>query len=271
MIFIDAHVHIYDCFNLDSLFNAAYENFHRATQLHAPVSKTNIFFLLLAEGTSSNFFESLLQNAQNQKTGPNLLTDWLIHPTSEKSSLIIQAKNNTEHSLILAAGRQYITREKLEILALLSDGVIQEGLSLSDSVKAICKINGIPVIPWGVGKWLGRRGGLLKDYLQNIDCNNKKIYLGDNGGRPFFWPPSSHFHIASQKGINNFAGSDPLPLTNEYNKPGSYGVFCEGNIDLETPCRDLKQLLSETDKLHPYGNQESFFRFFLNQLAIRRK
>ena len=52
------------------------------------------------------------------------------------------------------------------------------------------------VIPWGAGKWLGRRGAVLSRYLRSVD--DPGIFLGDNGGRPNAWRPR-HFGLGETR------------------------------------------------------------------------
>ena len=57
VIIVDGHVHIYDCFDLDTLLDAAYHNFTMAVPGHRE-DKRFMGCLLLAETSKDNWFSS---------------------------------------------------------------------------------------------------------------------------------------------------------------------------------------------------------------------
>jgi len=58
MILFDAHVHIYDCFDLNSFFTSAYKNFSEAGEKIDTGRDIN-YFLLLTEAGDCNYFTRL--------------------------------------------------------------------------------------------------------------------------------------------------------------------------------------------------------------------
>lgn len=146
--------------------------------------------------------------------------------------------------ITFVCGYQIVTSEKIEILNLGSSTVIEDGLKAKD---VLLKVDGIPVIPWSPGKWLGERGKIIKS-LSNDVYGGKILYkhfLADF--KPF-------------KGI--LPGSDPLPKVGEERLVGRIGVVGEREIDsLETARIFLKEAKSE------FGSElsiaESVFRYLL--------
>jgi len=268
MILVDAHVHIYDCFNLERFLNAAYSNF-RAEADRLGIGDKFVPILLLAETAKENWFKRLLEYTSRElRIGVGTNINWTFHKTNEKCS--IYAKLNSNQGLFIISGQQIITREGLEVLSLCTEKKYYDGEHLEKVIRAVRGIEGIPVIPWAVGKWIGQRGVLVKQILHKIETSG--IFLGDNGNRPSFWPKPPHFRLGEKKNIKILPGSDPLPLSSESGKAGSFGFSLNRSISHEYPARDLKQLL--TDPAVPfrsYGRLENPYHFFRNQLALRMR
>lgn len=263
MILVDAHVHIYDCFQLSDFFDTAARNF-RATANQLSQDATNPFtaLLLLSEGTNSCFFSRLKVNANRGKQ----IGEWTLARTGEPYSMRLE--NISGQVLYLVAGRQIITSEKLEVLALITDIQFPDGLSLAETIKKVTEAGAIPILPWGVGKWLGKRGKIVREFLENYQGAN--IFLGDNGGRPRFWPTPRLFNLGRTKGIINLPGSDPLPITRDSSRVGSYGFYLMNwPIPYSKPAQSIKEiLLQRKSPPHPYGSLLPIMKFFSNQRQL---
>lgn len=268
MILIDAHVHIYDCFNLENIFESAYSNF-KSTADRLLYKNDFIGILLLAETSKDNWFHQIANHAvgknlpDGKKTG-----NWTFHRTDENYSLYgrsIKPKN-----LFLIAGQQIVTKEGIELLALGTNERYANGISLTELIESINKTDGIPVIPWGFGKWIGDRGKLLIKLIESKE--RPRFFLGDNGGRPLVLPAPNQFRLAEEKGIKILPGSDPLPITSESQRIGSFGSSLCGIISKEHPAQDLKQaLMDPMVQFQTYGRLENPVRFLCNQIIIRLK
>ena len=192
MILADAHVHIYDCFDLEKFLDAAYSNFQsQADRLGQ--GDNFIPVLLLAETAKDCWFNRLREYADGKNTHRDrAIQKWEFHLTGERLSLF--ARSGNSKSLIIIAGRQVETAEGLEVLALSTTVSFRPGIPIIDLIKEVKKHDAIPVIPWGFGKWLGRRGSVLKRLLKL--AKNSDFFLGENGGRPNITLSPSHFKIA---------------------------------------------------------------------------
>lgn len=264
LILADAHVHIYDCFDVEQLLDSALKNFQNNARKQ---SKNDDFagILLLTESRGDNYFQNFL--ATGEISGHR--NKWSFQTTQESISLIARNQHNQE--LILIAGRQIVTLEKLEVSALFTEKNIEDSLSLEATIKAIIADGGIPVLPWGFGKWIGKRGKLISDLLAN-NTNNKlaNLCLGDNGGRPWFWRQPAYFTQAQQQNLRILPGTDPLPIADQFYRPGSFGFMIKADLSPEQPGKELKKMLIDpTIILQNYGNLESSWRFLRNQLALR--
>lgn len=267
MILSDAHVHIHDGFDLETFFDSAHSNFENAaSQSDCASDFTGI--LLLAESSKDNWFQNIFDFADGKKL-PNdkKIGKWKFYHTNESCSLL--AKSKSAKNLILISGRQILTSEGLELLALATTEKFKDNTPIVELIKQVNDKNGIPVIPWGVGKWLGKRGQIVKELInKNMSY---PFYLGDNGNRPRFWPQPSILKLAEKKKIRILAGSDPLPFNFESCKAGSYGFSIKLKIDPRTPARFIKQVLRNAENriVRQFGSLESNHRFILNQLRIQ--
>lgn len=268
MILVDTHVHIYGCYNIREFMNSSLTNFKYASKM---IQCENSFsaFLLLAESKQHNWF-SLLRSCATG-TNPEIkgrLGNWEINLTGNKGTL--RAVNKNGEGFFIVAGRQIVTREHLELLALFTTEQFKDGEPMESVLENILSKDAIPVIPWGVGKWIGKRGTFLKHFLTH--ATPSILYLGDTGSRPSFWGTPYPFKIAAKNGIRVVAGSDPLPIVSDVCRPGSYGSVFFAKLNETSPSVHLKQLLRDSKtKIANYGELESPVRFLRRQLTLRLK
>lgn len=264
MILIDAHVHIYKCFDLQIFLDSAFINFQQEG-LKKGQGDDFTSVLFLTDWPGQNWFQ-LLASFIDGKSTNKTFQNWTFNSTNESCSLFV--KRNDGKGIFLIAGRKIITSENLEVLSLFTNNIVKDSMSLEETIHRIKENDAVPVIPWAVGKWMGHRGKILKNLIEvNKDPN---IFLCDNRNRPIFWPWPKYFREAERRGIRILAGSDPLPFASEVRRVGSFGVSISGFINREEPAKYLKQILmDQNNNLHLYGNLENFFNFFRNQFAIQ--
>ncbi|MGV7223214.1 MAG: hypothetical protein ACQ9MH_17000 [Nitrospinales bacterium] len=268
MILVDAHVHIYDCFDLEIFFDSAYSNFKSAAER---LGYGNEFsgILLLAETSNDNWFKHLYEYADG-KNLPDGKTagEWKFYHTDEICSLSARSENS--QNLFIIAGRQIETSEGLEVLSIVSSDVYEDGISIRKTVKEVFENGGVPVLPWGVGKWFGNRGKIISNLI--LSENSHPVNLGDNSGRPVFWKRPQQFNIAEKNAISILPGSDSLPFVSDQTKAGSYGFWVKRVIDRQMPAHTMKLIFNdEKSTILPYGHSESIIRFFRNQIRMQLK
>ena len=158
MVLCDAHVHIYDCFDLDLFLDSAWRNFYQQAQLlFTPTNFCAV--LLLTEAKQDHWFSEL-----KEKT--SVASNWTFNETNEPDSLFAQDING--HRILIINGRQIVTSENLEVLALALSNELPDGKPIDGVVEWVIQNNGIPVIPWGFGKWWGHRGNVLSKTLSSL-------------------------------------------------------------------------------------------------------
>ncbi len=264
-ILVDAHVHIHRCFDLENLLDAALANFDQVSQLQ---SEPYVGVLLTADiGPRTwldHFSDKILDSAKSLDF--NSGKRWVLLKTREPYSF--KAYNCDGRTIVIILGRQIVTEEAIEVLGLMTEKDFAEHLPLKKTLHAIVSSGALPVLPWGVGKWIGRRGSLLRGFLETEQTSS--LFLGDNSGRPTFWLRPVYFQQAERKGIGILPGTDPLPLKEEYRRVGSFGFKLMGSLSEDCPAASLKRLLDNSSQsIEPYGDLETPLRFFRNQLMLR--
>jgi len=260
-ILVDSHVHIYSCYSVKRFFDFAIKNFIiESKKLN---SKKFVGVLFLTETKNDNYFRKLRENQfDNELDNVNLK----LIKSEENNSLVYRYNDDTY--LIIISGKQIITSEKLEVLALGTTKDLDYGESLRKSVEKINSVGALPVIPWGVAKWIGKRERIIKNFLEtNIEL---KYFLGDNSGRPVFWSTPKLFKIARAKGVMTLRGSDPLPLSSQEEKVGRFGFYFNANLDLNCPAKDVNGYLLNSDSApNDFGKLEVPLNFLKNQFSMQ--
>jgi hypothetical protein len=259
-IIADGHVHLHLCFQFKNVFNAAIENFYKWNNNNLE----NIYrILFLTEGENEDSFNILTNLAGLNKE----LGDWKLKKTNEFSSLY--AENHQGQNLFIIAGRQIIAAEGVEVLALGTTNDFKDRLPMNDLIDKIRNSGGLPVIPWGFGKWIGYRRSLVNIYLERYG-NKKPLFLGDNGNRLKYLPRPKQFYRGEEKGIRVLPGSDPLPFPSEQSRIGSFGFMIKGQLNPEQPTTSLYRLLVQPNlQIKHFGNLERPLRFFRKQIAMQ--
>lgn len=264
-VLLDAHVHIYDRYPLAKFLDSACLNYKKAAEKLGDYDGF-VGILLLTETSRDHWFSRLQRLADGVFTGEINSRDWRFEHTEEPCSLV--AKRGDREDLYIIAGRQIVTSERLEVLAIGADREYPEGLPLNEVIELVQESGALPIIPWGFGKWTGFRGNVVRQVLLNKPGTD--LFLGDNGGRLQYWFDPAQFKIARKNGIRILPGSDPLPFASEYRRPGSYGFMLNAPVSSMIPAADIKRhLLNRDVSITPYGRREGVLRFIKNQLSMQ--
>ena len=253
---IDGHVHHHAGVVTDTFLEGAGRNFDAAaTRRSRPA---DAYWLLLTELPNDHWFEAL-------QTGDVRPKGWQVANTDEPESLVLERPGRPP--LIVLAGRQVATREGLEVLALGTRSAFEDGRGLDESVAAVQAAGALAVLPYGFGKWSGRRASLVERYLETAP---RPFFLGDNGGRLALSPAPRAFALAAERGIVVLPGSDPLPLPGEDQKVGRYGFVLEGAVERARPAAGLRRLLGALDEQpEVFGHLEGVVPFVVKQVAMQ--
>ena len=248
-VLVDAHVHLYPSFD-----RAA---FLRSAVTHAERAGVTLPWLLLTETSKDFAFRGL-------KNDPP--AGWSVHAYADGRTLALA--NASDARVMVTAGRQVQTEEGLELLTVGSDDPTPDGTPLREAYVKARADGAVAIIPWGFGKWSGRRGRILADFLTGP--NGSGIHLGDNGGRPWFWPTPGPFAAAGRNSRRVLPGSDPLPFASHQDRAGSYGMIVELSIDRYHPFDQLVSILSDHSlAVEQCGRRAGGIHFIRDQIAMQ--
>jgi len=267
LLVVDAHVHIYPCFDLPEYFSAAFSNCLQVAR-NVGYDRSHIPVLLLTEGRRQRVYQDIQAEIKkgNTRIGNEETGGYRVFATEEDGSLRIEKEDG--RFLFLVAGRQIVTSEQLEVLALSTVSEIPDGLPLEKTVAVVEKNRAIPVIPWGFRKWSGRRRHVLTEFLASR--REGGFFLGDNGGRPTLLRFPDFGREVPGLSLKVLPGSDALPLPSELKKVGSFGFTLQEEFTLGRPGEALKRILLKRGvEPTPFGSHENLYRFAWNQMNLR--
>lgn len=237
-IVADAHVHIYPLFDLsDQLANAS---------RNLPPADARL--LCLAERAGQCEFRAL-------RDGARAIPGWTIEHTSEEDSV---CANSEFGALYIIAGRQIVTAEKIEVLALGRDVGITDGESLAETLARVRAGDAVAVLPWGLGKWWGRRGRLVQ--AQILRSAPDAFAVADTYLLPAKFPEPALLRRARARGFAVVHGTDPLPRPGDEQITGRWATAWElERWDASRPATELKRVLRERIKGTPAGRRGSLW------------
>jgi hypothetical protein len=262
---VDAHVHLHACYDPDAFFNHAYFNLASAAARTAP-PVMRACFLLMTECESDDYFARLHNMAIGRANGhAEWLKRWKLRATAESESVVAEDENRR---LYIVAGRQIQCREGLEVLIIGTRQKFRDGGSIRELLDTAASL-GLPhVIPWGLGKWFFKRGKLVSELMR--EYRKPTLFLGDEGGRPGFWPYPSHFREGAGLGVRDLPGTDPLPFAHDISKVGRVGIRVPIKLDEQQPARSLLSVLSDgRTPLDRFASLEPPIMFVRNQVAMQ--
>jgi hypothetical protein len=243
---VDSHVHFHACYDLPAFLDGALRNFRKAG--------AGTGHLLLTESAGAHWF-------RRWRDGLNAGGGWRFEPTREEESL--RVLNGSGDRMVLVAGRQIVARERLEVLALGRDLELPDGLPLVETLERVRESGALPVLPWGFGKWWGRRGMVVAETLER----DGELFLGDNGGRLGLDPVL--FRRARRLGVRVLPGSDPLPFARHAGLVGSYGFVLPQAVDLDRPAEILLRHIRESGQPRAFGRRAGLPRFLRDQVGMQ--
>ena len=216
MFLLDAHVHIYQQHSPMLAVRSAIENLRAL----APAGSDPQFGICLTESAGCNAFAELSAQASAPGSGLVLL---------QASARDLKVSLSGVGELFIFAGRQVATSEKLECLAFGTGIDVPNGLTFQQCAQQIRAAGAIPMLPWGLGKWMLKREKIVREIiLQNRPTD---LLICDSTVRPTLWPMPRLMKLAEQRGYKIVAGSDPFPLPGEEQLIGSYATALELTVD----------------------------------------
>jgi hypothetical protein len=240
MIFFDAHLHLYPAYDRDRFFDAFATHAARL----APGAATWAGALMLREG------QGTLGRLLDATTRPGRHWQCVRAPAPG-----ISVMSDGEREVVLFAARQVATRERIELLGLFSEADVPDGLSLAETGRRLRGAGALPVLAWGLGKWLFGRGLAVKALIDATE-NPDDLLIGDSALRPSFCGLPRLMRRAQNKGLRLIYGSDPLPRPDEESVAGQYASLIAGDLGCGDPAAALRRrLLDRSVTVQPVGQR----------------
>ncbi len=252
---LDPHAHLYDCYPLRKWVDAALRNLRPSPGILAAVA--------IVDRAGQDSFARLCNEVP-------LFGEWeeFQDASRAENAPVVGAITYGEQQLFVIRGVQYVTAERLEVLALGVARSLSDGVACERIIDAINLAGGIACIPWSPGKWLGSRGRVVAHVLERYKVGD--VVFGDISMRSIVGPPSTLLACARHKTFPVLPGSDPLPRQQDLQLVGSYGAECvlpEGVSLADAPLAALGLLRAGAKGWHVWGRPNSPVRAFLRFLA----
>jgi hypothetical protein len=248
---IDTHLHIYPFYSIHNAIDSLINNLHSADPESTKVG-------CLTERYDCDVFNQLADAPSADVTDAFSIinTGNCLHITHKET-----AKN-----VYILPGQQIITSENLEVLSLNCPQRVKEGNSALQTIESVLAQGGIPVIAFGFGKWLGKRGAIVEKLIEGF--GPEQIAMGDTTMRPYGWTTPKVFRKAENKGIKILCGSDPLPFKGEESRPGSYGTRLDLNGD--DPVQAISGILGKNTIQDTIGKRNNLFEVAMRMQNHRK-
>lgn len=215
-LLIDSHVHIYPAYDTSTLLKAFVERIQ--------VAGVSAGVLMLAEREGTDVFADWAAGRP--------LPDGYSAVQSDKTALILRKDYTPD--IIVVSGRQIACAERIEILALATRAVFRDGVPADETLKQTRAAGALPVLAWGVGKWLFSRAKIIDTLLNS--SREDLLFIADPSLRPVFWPTPRLMKKAAAHGHRILAGSDPLPPKSEETRVGQYADLASDiSLDFTAP------------------------------------
>lgn len=259
-LLVDTHVHFHECFTWMAFLDAAFANFARARR-HSGWDPEWVGCMMFTETAGVNHYRALLDDPALARA-----LGWRVEKGDDGCSAMLRRPGNG--AMTIVAGRQIVTAEHLEVLALGCVDELPDGRPIRDVVRAVADRDALAVIPWGFGKWLGRRGQIVRDLIERADGTG--LWLGDNGGRMRVLPRPHLFNWSERHGVVVLGGSDPLPLSAHVTRPGSYGSVLDVSHEEARAGSAIKAAIRALHHTPPaFGGLSSLPAAIASQVGLR--
>ena len=255
MLYLDAHAHVYPDFPVERCLGGLLCH----AEIFAP--GVPVAMVLLARQGLPDVWEHWRSAGRSG--------EWTFTPAPGRLPAL--DAHGGARRLRVYPGRQMVSAERLEFAAIGVNTPLPDGLPLDRGMAEIRALDGFPVLCWGAGKWLGRRGQVVADWVDRVEPGTAG--LCDTAMRPRGWPAPAAFATARRRGLPVLAGSDPMPWVGDAAAAGRYALCVEHQGECPPDTEALIRCLQDpATTLQPVGRRLKPCAWLLRQAqALRRK
>lgn len=253
---IDGHVHLHRSHSIEAALDAAVENFERAwARLGSTGSRHAALWLVETPDESAS---TRLRGAE--------AGHWQVNAHDD---VTWRLRRPDGAQLTLIRGRQVATSEGLEVLLAGTAHPVPDGRSLHEVIESQLEHRVLVMIPWGFGKWTGRRGRAVIQAYESYGA--KGLRLADTGVRPRWLPAPGLFRRSKADGRPVFVGSDPFPFRETGDRIGSAG-FVARDLPPEAGWHDMfASLRDPSGPLERFGRPVGTIPFLRLQVRMQQR
>lgn len=257
-LLIDSHVHIHPSFDLSVTLKRAFINY-------SDFRMDSLGVMFLVERSGDRLFDYLTDKATvGMPVGSISLS-----LTGNRESLLL-TESGSKTKMVLVAGRQIVTQERLEVLSVGSTTEPSRELTLEQAIEFSRTHSAFPILPWSPGKWIGKRRVPLDQALRR--WQSSELAIGDIGMRPWIFPELGFMKKARLAGYQVLAGSDPLPLSGEEGQIFRYASFMQlpKPVELEEVWPEIKRCLNYNEgQFRTVGRRNGLIKALTRSVKLR--
>lgn len=253
---IDGHVHLHRSHSIEAALDAAVVNFERAwSRLGSAGPRHAALWLVETPDESAS---TRLRGADAGR--------WQV---DERDDVTWGLRRTDGARLTLIRGRQVATNEGLEVLLVGMADPVPDGRSLAATIEPHLDRRVLVMIPWGFGKWTGRRGrAVVRAYGA---YGARGLRLADTGVRPRWLPAPGLFRRSKADNRPVFVGSDPFPFRETGDRIGSAG-FVARDLPPDWEWDDMYGALHRLgSSLERFGRPVGTSRFLRLQVRMQQR
>lgn len=259
---LDTHVHLQSSLDLDRLLDSAYLNL---SKFCTNKSVDDFYVLFLSSLPQQNLSEMILLGSEDRK--------WRLQLNGSGIKASHQAQE-----IYLLLGEQLVSSEGIEVLVLGEPRFLGEHAASAKQILASIQ-NGLAILPWGFGKWLGKRGKIVNSLLQEY-ATEMSLFIGDIPARTGLLGGQSQLKAAASSAVPLLRGTDPLPLDNEVERVGTYATRLSTSKNYPDDIAITDRVFDAMSELHTekgksevevsqFGRRLSLVETFRSQIRLR--
>jgi hypothetical protein len=214
--------------------------------------------LLLTQTARERIFEALVAVGR--------AGDWRLDSVPGEPESLIASRGGRR--LAVVCGRQVRADDGLEVAGLGTRREFCDGQPFADSLTAALDSGAVVAIPWGFGKWTGRRGQLVDEVTKRTQ--GAPVFLSDSGSRSGVFGEPALIRRGRQRGVRVLAGTDPFPFGGDYRRVGGFGFLADVDPDPAAPWGSLRSWLVDPRSTPiTFGRASGPMRFLINQVGVQ--